>query len=275
MDASVPRDLAGPIDTPSPLKRDANTRAEGEVAVVGGPNLTPGNDPPFAQLSGEILASPLATGRTSDRWRRGVVDVNATESKLHGCFLCFRGDLLRRHLFVETLFPNDENELMSRLRHDGFRLAYVPHCSVQHRRRATLRSHVKQVYVSGRGRGELVRRSGIRGQWPYLVPLVFTMYLLAVAALTTRFPAIAAPLVLYGALAFVLSFSIWRRRRRGIFLWAGALMFVSHAAYAVGLLRGLVAAKRHDAGQVAVELLHINADVGHADVAASPRLTVG
>jgi hypothetical protein len=209
------------------------------VAAVGGPNLTPADDPPFAQLSGEVLASPLATGGTSCRWSVGPSDFDATEGQLHGCFLCFRGDLLRHYQFVETLFPNDENELMCRLRADGYRLYYVPACAVEHKRRGTLRSHLKQVHISGRGRGELIRRSGFGGQWLYLVPLAFLAYLAAAPALVPRSALFAVPLAAYAAMAVAMSLRTWARRRQPIFLWAGPLMFASHVAYAVGLLQGL------------------------------------
>jgi hypothetical protein len=225
------------------------------VAVVGGPNLTPADDPPFAQLSGEILASRLATGATSDRWRAGTLDLDATESKLHGCFLCFRGDLLRQYLFVETLFPNDENELISRLRTNGYLCAYVPECAVEHRRRATLRAHLKQVYVSGRGRGETVRRGGLRGQWLYLVPLTFLLYLPAAAVLAPAVPLVAAPLVLYAGLMAAASVLAWRRRRRPLFLGVGPLMFLSHLAYAVGLVKGLSGSTRHATADVKVSVI--------------------
>jgi hypothetical protein len=227
------------------------------VAAVGGPNLTPADDPPFAQLSGEILASRLATGGTSDRWRTGAADADATESKLHGCFLCFRGDLLRRNLFVETLFPNDENELMWRLRRDGFRLLYLPQCAVWHRRRGNLRAHLKQVYVSGRGRGELVRRVGPGRQWAYFVPLAFLVYLPVAAVAGGRAPILFAPLAIYGVLAAAESVRTWARRRRSIFLWAGPLMFASHLIYAVGLARGLAADKQHVPGAAVVEVVRL------------------
>jgi GT2 family glycosyltransferase len=216
------------------------------VAAIGGPNLTPADDPPFAQLSGEILASPMATGVTSSRWREGTPDYDATEQKLHGCFLCFRGDLLRQYLFVEDLFPNDENELMWRLRRDGYRLCYLPAYRVYHKRRRTARTHLKQVYISGRGRGELVRRSGVGGQWVYLGPLALLLYLLmsllaALSSLLARRAGrlLMVPAVAYAGLALVLSVSLAIRRRRLNFLWGGPLMFASHLAYATGLLKGL------------------------------------
>lgn len=241
---------------PPDLVRRTLVHFDGDlVAAVGGPNLTPEDDPPFAQLSGELLASPLATGGTSSRWREGSTDLNATEQKLHGCFLCFRGELLRRYQFVEDLFPNDENELMSRLRRDGYRLYYVPQCSVQHKRRATLRSHLKQVYVSGRGRGEFIRRSGLPGQWFYLAPLAFLIYLAVAPFLTRRWPVLGVPLAAYAALAVTLSVLTFLRRRRPVFLLAGALMFVSHLTYATGLLRGLILPKAYSGGEVTVEVV--------------------
>jgi GT2 family glycosyltransferase len=226
-----------------------------EVAVVGGPNLTPEDDPVFAQLSGEVLASPLATGATSCRWRAGSADYDASEGQLHGCFLCFRGDLLRRYLFVETLFPNDENELMGRLRRDGYRLYYVPECSVEHRRRATLRSHLRQVHISGRGRGELIRRSGLDGQWTYLAPLGLVVYLALAPALLSQSLAFAAPLALYGTLAMAMSAFVWRRRRRAFFLWAGPLMAASHVVYAAGLVAGLLSRGRRSGSATTVEVV--------------------
>jgi hypothetical protein len=245
-------DLVLPVD----LVPRTLARFDGDnVAAVGGPNLTPPDDPPFAQLSGEVLSSPFATGATSCRWSAGPADFDATEGKLHGCFLCFRGDLLRRYLFVETLFPNDENELMARLRGDGYRLYYVPECWVEHRRRSTLRAHLTQVHISGRGRGELVRRTGISGQWVYLVPLAFLAYLATLPALLSISSAFAVPLVAYGALAIAMSLRACTRRRQPIFLWAGPLMFASHITYGVGLLRGLMSKGGRSGTETTIEML--------------------
>ncbi len=224
------------------------------VAVVGGPNTTPTDDPPFAQMSGIVLASPLATGATSSRWRHAAADRDATERKLHGCFLCFRGDLLRQYLFVEDLFPNDENELMWRLRRDGYKLYYIPECSVEHRRRSTLRSHLRQVYISGRGRGELVRRSGVADQLLYLMPLGFVFYLFALP-FAIRQPILAVPFLAYLVLALGLSIVSVLRVGHPVFLCTGAVMFASHVAYAVGLLRGMSAAKTWTAGPLTSEVM--------------------
>ena len=229
-----------------------------QTAVVGGPNLTPAGDSPFAQLSGELLASPLATGPTSDRWRRSETDMDATERKLHGCFLCFRGDLLRDYLFVEDLFPNDENELMSRLRRDRYRLCYASDCFVYHKRRTDLSAHTRQVYTSGRGRGELVRRSGLGGQFPYLAPLGLLLSVAALAIPVVPRPVVAVLLGIYAVLAAIQGLGSCIRRRRLYFLWTGPLMVVSHIAYGVGLVRGILTTGGRTGQAAVVEVVEID-----------------
>jgi hypothetical protein len=139
-------------------------------------------------------------------------------------------------------------------RGERFRLYYVPDCDVQHKQRATLLSHLRQVYISGPGRVELMKRSGLRGQVLYLAPLSFFLCLPFAGMLARRVPAVLAPLALDGVLAAALSISAFLPVA-AVVMWTGALMFASHIAYAIGLFRGLVAAKGYQGKALAVEVV--------------------
>lgn len=210
-----------------------------KVAVVGGPNLTPESDSLFAQLSGEVLSSTLATGRASVRWKKGKADYNATEKELHGCFLCFKGDVIRKYLFPEDMFPNDENELINRLRSDGYKLYYIPECYVYHKRRSTLRSYLKQVHISGKGRAGLIKRRGIKGNLFYFVPIIFLFYLALIPVLAQIIKMFLAPLFFYFILGISSSIIACVRKEKTFFLLMAPLILISHITYALGFLKGL------------------------------------
>jgi hypothetical protein len=143
-------------------------------------------------------------------------------------------------------------------------LYYIPQCSVQHKRRATLRSHLKQVYISGRGRGELMRRSGLTGQLLYLGPAALLAWLVMTPFVFWRFPIAVVPLIAYAVLALALSGVTFARRQQPIFLLAGPLMLLSHLVYGGGLLKGLAASRAYEGKALSMEVVEFSAreDVG-------------
>ncbi len=236
-DAMIPGDL---------VSRTLSCFNDHQVAGVGGPNLTPGDDSRFSKLCGEVLSSFFATGSASARWKQGKPNYDATEKELHGSFICFRGDIIRKHLFCEDLFPGDENELINRIRKLGYRFYYIPDCFVYHKRRRNLAAYLKQVFISGRGRAQQTKKEGLAGNLYYLMPLLFGIYLvgaLPILFLCHRFLGFWGfwlfPLFIYGALAIFFSLRIVLAKRALFYILLIPLFLISHLTYAAGMLRGL------------------------------------
>jgi GT2 family glycosyltransferase len=231
-------DVIVPPDTLAELARAfAEHRS---VDIFGGPNLTPPDDPDFAQLTGEILASLWGTGVTRLRYAKAPAQP-ATERHLILCNLAVRRSVFEAGIRFPVLFGGEENVLMGHADQQGFKLRYLPELWVYHRRRATLRDYVAQVYRYGCGRA-LALRFAPRTRHPaYLVPVGFTGYLLALPVLALAGPVAALPLAAYGAVVGVESVRIAVRRRAPRWLPVlPPLFLVTHVTYAVGLAVTLV-----------------------------------
>ena len=236
-DALIPADL---------ISKTLSYFDNDKVAGVGGPNLTPDNDSPFAKLCGELLSSFFATGSASMRWKRGKSNYDATEKELHGSFICFRGDIIRKHLFSEDLFPGDENELINRIRKVGYRFYYLPDCFVYHKRRKNLVAYLKQIFISGRGRAEQTKKEGLKGNLYYVIPLLFSIYLLWAPIVYRHHPFWLFPFIIYSALAIFFSLRIVLARRTLFYSLLIPLFLISHVTYACGFVRGLFLQKKRE-----------------------------
>jgi len=206
-----------------------------EIDIVGGPSLTPPDDPDFGQLTGEILASPLGTGVTRVRYVKAPAQ-RATERHLILCNLAVRREVFETGIRFPVLFGGEENVLMGHADRHGFELRYVPEIWVHHRRRARLREYVSQVYRYGCGRALALRFAPRTFHPAYLVPVAFTGYLLALPVLALAGPLAALPLAAYGAAIGVESVRIAVRRHAPRWLPAlPPLFLLTHVSYAAGL----------------------------------------
>jgi succinoglycan biosynthesis protein ExoA len=131
------------------------------VAAVGGPSLTPPTDSPLQRAIGAAFASPVGGGGVRNRYRKAGVARHSSDSELILCNLSFRREIYLSHGGLdERLYPNEENELMDRLQHEGLHLVHDPELAVSRSQRPDFRAFVKQMYGYGRGRGEQTVLSG-------------------------------------------------------------------------------------------------------------------
>ncbi len=229
----IDADVLVPPDTLAELGRASAEHRS--VDIFGGPNLTPPDDPDFAQLTGEILASPWGTGVTRVRYAKAPAQP-ATERHLILCNLAVRRSVFEAGISFPVLFGGEENVLMGHADRQGFKLRYLPELWVYHRRRATFRDYVAQVYRYGCGRALALRFAPRTFHPAYLVPVGFTGYLLALPVLAMAGPVAALPLGVYGAAVSVESVRIAVRRRAPRWLPVlPPLFLVTHVTYAVGL----------------------------------------
>lgn len=168
------------------LKRLSRMFADPGVAAAGGPSLTPVDDTPLQHAFGLALASPLGGGAVRNRYRRSGVVRSTDDSELILCNLAFR-----RSVFVAAggldarLYPNEENELMDRIKSGGGQLLHDPDLVVHRSQRATVRAYLRQLFTYGRGRGEQTRIS----RSCKIVSFLPTLFLLYVMVLVLVLPA--------------------------------------------------------------------------------------
>lgn len=224
---------------PDALRLCGEVMTDANVAVVGGPSLTPVSDSWLQQLFGYVLASALGSGAVRNRYRVAGSVRETTEKELILCNLA-----IRRSVFVdmggfdERLYPNEENELLDRIRSSGFKLIHVPAMSVFRSQRASLKAFIRQMFVYGRGRAQ---QSLITGSFSVMsfVPLFFALYLV-MSAFFFAHPLVLVPVFLY--LILVVLFMITGICKLGS-LSAVLLLLIyplMHCVNGVGLLCGLV-----------------------------------
>lgn len=209
-----------------------------EVDIVGGPNLTPADDPPFARLSGALLATAWGTGVT--RARYGARDEGpADERHLILCNLAMRRELFsERGLTFPALFGGEENALMGEAAHRGVSAWYAPDVLVHHRRRKTLLSYCEQIHRYGWGRVNAIARAPGTARPTYFVPVFFLAYLLSLPVIAPLSPWALLPAVAYGAGTLGASIALAMRHREPTWgLYALALYPLTHVVYAAGIVR--------------------------------------
>jgi len=212
--------------------------AHPEHDAVGGPQLTPASDGVLARASGHALASRLGAWRMSRRYRRGRLDLDATETVLTSANLFVRRTALARcGLFDPRLWPNEETELLHRIAATGGRLAYDPRVVVRHHRRRSLRALAGQCFRYGTGRARQTRLTGVRPGAGVAIPLLFLLYLSLLPVLVAMRSLAAAPLLLYGGLVGAWSIATALRAREPAMLGAlPAALVAIHLSYPTGYL---------------------------------------
>ncbi|AJE04202.1 glycosyl transferase family 2 [Geobacter pickeringii] len=228
------------------------------VAAVGGPSLTPSSDTTMQRAFGAAFASLLGGGGVRNRYRQAGMVRETDDAELILCNLGFRRDtFLAAGGLDERLYPNEENELMARLRRQGMRLVHDPALAVFRSQRPHLRAFVRQLFTYGRGRAEQIHLGGGCGV-SNLVPALFLLYLCVLPFLGSGPGAIP----LGGYLLATLLSSFIEGGRSGDGRVSAVLLLVYpalHLSYGAGLIWGLLfprfKGKRGGDGVVTVRMI--------------------
>lgn len=169
---------------PDVLKQVTAAFSDANVAVVGGPSITPAEDTPFQRTIAMALSSAFGGGAIRNRYRRFGSLRDTDDSELILCNLAFRKEVyLANGGLDERLYPNEENELIDRLLASGVRLLHNPAMFVTRSQRKTYPAFIRQMLTYGRGRAEqsLLTRSL---SFKAVIPAVFASYLLSLPFFT-------------------------------------------------------------------------------------------
>jgi GT2 family glycosyltransferase len=229
--------------SPDCLALCAEIMEDGNVAVAGGPSLTPADDSLLQQLIGSALSSLLGAGAVRNRYRACGITRSTTEKELILCNLAIRRNVfLDTRGFDERLYTNEENELLDRIVSSGRKLIHAPHMAIQRSQRRTLRLFVRQMFSYGRGRAQQTLIAG-PGTIIGFAPLLLILYL-ALLPLVPFTRLTLAPLFAY--LALVLGFSAAAVIASGSLsrLLLVPLYPLMHVSNGWGLLCGLSGGKR-------------------------------
>ena len=113
------------------------------VAVAGGPSLTPDDSPPLQQLFGLALQSRFGSGAMRFRYQSSGVTRLTSERELILCNLAIRRSVFQdMGGFDERLYPNEENELLERIVAAGHTVLHNPDMTVTRNQRPTLQAFI-------------------------------------------------------------------------------------------------------------------------------------
>lgn len=209
-----------------------------EIDLVGGPQLTPKDDGFFAKTSGYAIESFFGTFRMSKRYTQGKLELDTDETTLTSAN-CF----VRKKVFLKVkgfdprLFPGEDPEFFSRVKKNGFKLAYNPELVIYHRRRASFSGFFKQFFNYGKVRLEKEKIGKSLPSLVFFIPSLFLIYLVLLPFMIYFFSWwLILPLVLYVLIASLVSvYILFTKRALGFFLLP--LLFLSiHLSYGAGML---------------------------------------
>ena len=213
------------------------------IASVGGPNLTPKDDPFWAQCFGALMESLLGSVGV-----RNTVVYKSIREVSHNPPVnsAVRKAVLQEVAgFGEGFEPTEDVMLDAKIKRKGYRLIYDPKMLVWHHRRRTLRAFIKQLLAYGRGRASVFLKH------PESLP--FTYFCVAAFSLGTALsiPLYSSveflkPVIAYGWMAYFLflilsSFYVALQKRRLLFAAVlPPLAFIEHFTLGLGFIIGLI-----------------------------------
>lgn len=209
-----------------------------DVAVFGGPNLTPPGSSRFQVIHGAVLGSLVGAGPTRRRWGAHPAGM-AREPYFTLCNLAVRASTMVP--FPPGLYTGEECAVLNQLRRQGLGMWYDPRLAVFHERRPSLATFARQVFGYGRGRGRVVRRSVENFRPSFLAPIAFLVYLAMLPLLTTVTTLAPAPLGIYALLVAAQAVQIqWSLdQMRWVAPEAMFLIVCVHVCYGVGSIAGV------------------------------------
>lgn len=213
-----------------------------EVAGVGGPNLTPKDDPFIAKCVGFALSSWLGSGGI--RYARTYKSAKSVDHN-PSCNCAFIKSVFEEvGGFNESMWPTEDIELDYKIRKKGYKLIYSPDVIVWHRRKSSLSSLFLQIFRYGLNRVKVARK---HVELLKLVHITPTLAFLILMLLTILYLFSLIPLWIVTALPFcyatgvvISSIQISKSENLKYTLGICVVYIVIHVAWALGFLYGLI-----------------------------------
>ena len=212
-----------------------------DVGGVGGPGVTPSNDPFLAQAGGRVYTNRFVSGNF--RWRYIGDRVRSSVDDVPSCNLFVRTDVLKAINGYRTDFwPGEDTILCSDIVFgQKKRIVYDPWALVFHHRRPLFGPHLRQIGRYALHRGHFAKRFPATSlRLSYLLPTFFVIGLVIGAPLACLHPwlrtAYLSVLAAYGALTLLST--IHPNPAMWLATWLGVM--ATHVVYGVRFLMGLL-----------------------------------
>ncbi len=230
---------------------DSFTNEHPEIAIFGGPQLTPKDDSFFSKINRDVMAEELVCPGISKRYKKNPLSLNANSNFLSGALLICRKEVFKDLLFDPKQYPADEVSLIDKARRLGFKVGYTPEVFIYHRGRSNTKGYVKQIFFFGNSRSRKEKLNGFFKNPLFYFPAVFDIYLLFLIGLMifsfmknislARYLVFFIPLFFYFVIFFIVALKISLKNKNAkSFFVSCYLIFLTHISYGAGIISGIV-----------------------------------
>ena len=205
-----------------------------KIDIVGGPQLTPKDDPLFAKICGYAFSSFFGTFSMSKRYKKSKINLNADETSLTSAICFIKKKVFNKiKAFDPKLFPGEDPEFFTRAKKNNFKVAYSPDIIIYHKRRSTIYSFIKQIFYYGKVRLKISKKITLI----FFLPSLFVVYLISLLFLPSIF---LIPLYFYILLDILFSLYLSIKNLNPIALILLLFIFpIIHISYGIGLIYSL------------------------------------
>ncbi len=212
-----------------------------DVAILGGPNLTPPGVGKAEALFGAIMTSVTAAPFVRVRYgSHNIAKIPASECDLILCNLAIRKSAIPKEVrLLDGLKSNEENLFIHECSQRGLISAFFSELFVYHHRRKTILSFFQQVSSYGYGRAQQTIADFRSFEFAFFAPAI--ALLLAIPILMTSPLLFDGLLASYVIAALLGGFYSSRIRSLGVLGIAMSvpLTLLVHFAYGIGFWRGV------------------------------------
>ena len=212
-----------------------------KAAVVGGPDLTPADDSFLGKSFGAVFASVFASGKSSSRYKKtGSIRLSG-EKELILCNMFIKKSVFTAEGgFRHDIYPNEENEFLSRIAKKGHKIIYDPDISIKRKRRRNYFRFIKQCFTYGKGRADQSLAIFVPGDIVNFVPAIFFLYVVSLYFVCSSV-LYAIPALLYLVLSAAFSVIAAVKAKNILFAVIMPLNFFTlHFMYGAGIIWGLI-----------------------------------
>ncbi len=211
--------------------------------VFGGCSIyTYDNNSAIRECISDFFASRFGTFFSASRWSRGEVNINASEDNIIGSNLFIRKDCFYNSGgFNETLYPNEENELVNRLKIKGYKINYFSELELYKPSPATIKEFIVKLFRYGDSRVRHFLILPLISSVKYFLALLFTIYLIFLPILILwKGIVFITPLLLYFSSGLFASLFEYVKKRIGFraLCIMPFIFFIGHLSYGMGQFFG-------------------------------------
>lgn len=223
-----------------------------DAVVVGGPSVVSESKNDWQRAIQIVFSSDVGIGPIKSRYASIGRIRKTTDKELILCNLLIKKEVFEQMGgFNESLYPNEENEFLARLKKFGT-VVYSPEVIVYRRHRNTMSEFFTQMYSYGKGRTRHLLFSKNYNDYIYFMPLVFAFLVLISLLKIKIFFVFMSIYFLIITPTIIIN---WGEGLEKNFIAKLYLAFVlCHSGYALGLLGGFFEKKLRNITMVETEI---------------------